>query len=373
MTFNIGDRVRVRNNNDGTTTLGETGTVIRVDEYYLWIDWDPVDHPVIDGGWSLSRFEKIEDPAPVQENPADQVTVDGTTYAVGDVLEVAPRQTIPDAALDRVDRVRLSHILPSTLDRDRLGYFEPFEGGQPLEGGWFLARFRHAAPREGDLVRWADGRTSVGVGEVVAGEADMVRVRWNSDLTTTHFGWSLRVVGRATPDNQPSGDVAPGVVEEAPENETKEEKSETEGPSTPRTAAEWEALWGRLSDTANRLADEYDMCSQFEQNVEDLGLPGRSEREGDIEITFRRMTEVQVTVYVPQYARYTLTTAVDSDGDPVGDLSDLIAHVDEGDLYWEEIDSYEVAEAVSSVSARNVNWEETGETDDFEYEDHSPA
>lgn len=76
-----------------------------------------------------------------------------------------------------------------------------------------------------------------------------------------------------------------------PLNETRleriEAEPEPEGPSPemPSTVEEWQKKWTDLVLAAHRIADEHDMCSSFEHNVADLGIPprGRYRREVDFD------------------------------------------------------------------------------------------
>lgn len=64
-----------------------------------------------------------------------------------------------------------------------------------------------------------------------------------------------------------------------------EAEAESPATETPSTVEEWQKKWTDLVLAAHRIADEHDMCSSFEHNVADLGIPprGRYRREVDFD------------------------------------------------------------------------------------------
>lgn len=62
-----------------------------------------------------------------------------------------------------------------------------------------------------------------------------------------------------------------------------EAEPESPSPEKPSTVEEWQKKWTDLVLAAHRIADEHDMCSSFEHNVADLGIPPRHRHRHEVD------------------------------------------------------------------------------------------
>ena len=278
MTFNPGDRVRLIESYGNELPAGATAVVTSGDSMVTNVRWEPSRDTQVTSLFT-GRFERVDDDTQPAEAAPASVEIDGVEYRAGDVLQLREDQTEVGRALSGFGRVRLSQILHGRQGGDAMGLFEPFDGDEAPNGGWLISRFRHALPRVGDRVRgvWQDDSDRLGtVVSVTPSLTDPVegsaQVLWDSDgATGGHFFSRLRVVGRATPDGEQTEGNSDTAAEAAHEGD---ESSE------PTTVEEWQKKWTDLVLAAHRIANEHDMCSQFEENTVDLGIPPRSRHAG---------------------------------------------------------------------------------------------
>lgn len=142
--------------------------------------------------------------------------------------------------------------------------------------------------------------------------------------------------------------------------------------TNPGSVEEWQKKWTDLVLAAHRIADEHDMCSSFEQNVTDLGIPPRgrhawdysfddegfetpdlvideTEEENEYCVSTRRTVQitVPVTVSVEQmgHGHYRGTDGPESEYD-----------LDWGTVEWEEIESEAIIRALYNETLEGLRY-----------------
>lgn len=148
------------------------------------------------------------------------------------------------------------------------------------------------------------------------------------------------------------------------------ERVDDDQPSTkPTTVEEWQKKWTDLVLAAHRIADDHGMCSSFEQNVADLGIPPRHRHRSAVNFNDQGFetpdlvieeTETEYCVYTRRTVQITVPVTVTvtqaGHGHYSGGEEPDETLLDWGEVDWEEIDVDHIAQALYDSTLSDLRY-----------------